>query len=200
MNTVIKEIPEEMRSEAVEIFAQAFMDDPLYLFAFPEVEQRRRLTKIMYEFVVYDMVSKLNLVLKGAFVENKLAGCMIYTTPDSNQWDDTMNEAIMKMREKANDKRIDIIGEYAMLKKYEPGVEYFYGNELAVRNEYRRHGIGKRLVESLIADCHNNPIAKGILIDTANINNVTLYEKWGWKLKASLDFYSIKVYSMWRNM
>jgi ribosomal protein S18 acetylase RimI-like enzyme len=199
LNCLIKEIPETKRSEAVDIFSRAFMDDPLYLFAFPELEQRRRLTRIMYEFVVYDMVPKLILELKGAFVESKLAGCMIYTTPDSKPWNDTMNETIMKMRETANDKRIDVIGEYAMMKKYEPGVEYFYGNELAVKTEYRRQGIGKKLVESLITDCHNNPAAKGILIDTANINNVTLYEKWGWELKASFDFYTIKVYAMWRN-
>jgi ribosomal protein S18 acetylase RimI-like enzyme len=198
MEIIIKEIREELKKKAVEIFTEAFIDDPLFILAFPESESRKRLTKIMYEFVVNDMVPELNLQMKGAFAENVLVGCMIYRTPESLQWNDKLNYEIDKMREKANDKRIDMIGEYARLEGYDPVDEHFYGNELAVGKKYRKSGIGKALCEYLILDCKKHPKAKGILIDTANENNIILYEKWGWVLKKTVKFYTIMKYFMWR--
>jgi GNAT superfamily N-acetyltransferase len=195
---IIKSIPEHLLPEAVEIYTQGFMDDPLFLFAFPEDEQRKRLTKVMYEFVVYDLVPKLNLTMKGAFIDDSLAGCIIYTTPDAREWNEDMNIAIQKMRDKANDERINIIGEYARLKKYEPGVPHFYGNEISVMKKYRKHGIGKSLAEDMINECASHATAKGIVIDTANPDNLSLYKKWGFALKATIDFYDIKSYAMWR--
>ena len=199
MEIIIKEIQGELIKNAIEIFTEAFIDDPLFMLAFPELESRKRLTKIMYEFVVNDMVPELNLKIKGAFAEDVLVGCMIYRTPESIQWNDKLNYAIEKMRKKADDIRIDKIGEYARLSGYEPGVVHFYGNELAVKNEYRKSGIGKELCKYLILDCINHPSAKGILVDTANENNIKLYEKWGWVLKKTVEFYSIKKYFMWRD-
>jgi ribosomal protein S18 acetylase RimI-like enzyme len=194
----IKDIPSSLYPEAVEIFTQGFSNDPLFLFAFPEEEQRKRLTKIMYEFVVYDLVPKLNLKLKGAFIDDIFAGCIIYTTPDARGWSDEMNDAIAKMQAKANDKRINLIGEYARLKKYDPAVPHFYGNEHSVKKEYRKHGIGKALAEYMINECESHPASWGIVIDTANPDNVPLYQKWGFVLKATIDFYDIKSYAMWR--
>jgi len=43
------------------------------------------------------------------------------------------------------------------------------------------------------------PEAKGIMIDTANENNVKLYEKWGWELKAEVKFYELKKYFLWKD-
>jgi GNAT superfamily N-acetyltransferase len=196
----IKDIPAWERTEAVGIFTEAFTDDPLFKFAFPETEEREKLTKLMYEFVVMDMVPELNLTIKGVYKENKLAGCIIYTTPKSDQWSNKMMGAVSKMREKADNPRINLIGEFAMLDKYEPGVKYCYGNELAVKKDYRRKGIADKLIKTMINDCKSYPEVKGILIDTANKENITLYEKWGWELKQTTDFYSIKKYFMWKEL
>ena len=201
----IKRLKIEYNQQAIEIFSAAFAEDPLFLFAFPEIELRKRLTKLMYEFVVNDMVTALNLTLNGYFIDNVLAGCCIYTTPESSGWNDKMNDSIMLMRKKANDacgdegaKRINLIGEYARLEGYAPGVEYFYGNELAVRNDFRKKGIGKGLTEFMWEECKAHPDANGVLLDTVNENNVKLYEKWGWELKKEVNFHTLKKYFMWR--
>ncbi|RPI19868.1 MAG: N-acetyltransferase [Ignavibacteriae bacterium] len=199
MEIVIKDIPADKINDAISIFAEAFFDDPLFVFAFSEDEIRKRQTRIMYEFVVNDMVPKLNLTLKGAFANNELAGVTIYTTPDSYEWGEQMIESITKMREKANDSRMNYIGEFARLGGYEPDGEYLYGNELAVSKNFRKHGIGRTLNKFLINECNKFPEAQGILIDTANENNVKLYEKWGWELKAAVDFYQIKKYFLWKD-
>ncbi len=197
MESLVKPLNKEHYIKAVNIFAEAFEDDPLFLFSFPGSEQRRRLTRIMYEFVVFDMVPNLNLVMKGALIDNSLAGCIIYSTPESHPWSERMKEPLLRMRKKANDERIDIIGEYARLPKYDPEALHFYGNELAVGRTFRKLGIGKKLNDTMVYDCKNHPEAKGIVIDTANENNVARYEKWGWELKASGNFYSIKYFVFW---
>ncbi len=198
MKIEIKKIPKEHITEAVDIFTGAFIDDPLFKFAFPELNQRKRLTKVMYEFVVYDMVPQLNLMMIGAYVDDILAGCEIYTTPEANEWDERMNVSLKKMRAKANDDAINLIGEYARLKKYDPGVVHFYGNEIAVKGEFRKKGIGKALADNMIKECKNHTTAQGIIIDTANENNIKLYEKWGWVLKGVYNFYTIKSFAFWR--
>lgn len=199
MNISIKKIEDNQINHAIDIFSEAFFGDPLFIFAFPEEEIRRKMTKIMYEFVVLEMVPRLNLKLIGAFFDDKLAGCTVFTTPESNEWNEQMMDAINIMREKANDKRINYIGEYSRVSAFEPEGEYFYGNELAVSKDFRKHGIGKTLNNYLFEECKKHPTAAGILIDTANKNNVKLYEKWGWELKATLDFYDIKKYFLWKN-
>lgn len=200
MNIQIADIGSDRTDEAIEVFTEAFAGDPLFMFAFPEEGTRKKQTRIMYEFVVLDMVSLLNLRLLGAFSDsNALTGCMIYSTPERKEWGKHMDSAILKMREKSNNSRIGLIGEFAMMEGYDPGKPLFYGNELAIRSEYRRQGIGKALTNYLICECKRHPAAEGILIDSANTNNVKLYEKWGWELKQARDFYSIKKYFMWRN-
>ena len=198
MEIILRNIPKERINEAINIFTEAFYDDPLFVFAFPEEEVRKIQTRIMYEFVVLDMVPKLNLSLKGAFINDELAGVTVYTTPESHEWGGQMMDALAKMREKANNGRMNIIGEFARLGGFEPDCIYFYGNELSVSKDFRKHGIGKALNKHLIDECKKHPTAKGILIDTANENNVKLYKKWGWELKAAADFYEIKKYFLWK--
>jgi ribosomal protein S18 acetylase RimI-like enzyme len=199
MTIKIDKIENELQTEAIELLYQAFVDDPLYKFIFPDEHKRTELTKSMYEFVVHEMVPGLNLTMKGAYTDkDNLLGCMIYTTLNSMDWNDKLTNAAIEMRKKANDKRMELIGEYASLcSEYRPEVKHFYGNELAVRKEYRNQGIAKLLVFNMIEDFQNNPDAEIIAIDTTNEENVLLYQKWGWKLNASFDFYDIKVYSMW---
>jgi hypothetical protein len=197
LKTVIKSLNPESFREAAEIYTEAFYLDPLFVFAFPGQEQRMRLTRVMYEFVVFDMVPILNLTIKGAFVNDKLAGCVIYTTPESSEWDEKMNEALDKMRVRANDEKINFIGEYARLEKFSPGVEHFYGNELAVGSGFRKRGIGKMLNDTMVEECKNHFSAKGIVIDTANENNVSTYLKWGWQLKKTGVFHNIKYFAFW---
>jgi GNAT superfamily N-acetyltransferase len=198
MNVEIRDIPEKLKNGAVDLFAEAFAGDPLFVFAFPDEDVRKIQTRVMYEFVVLTMVPMLNLAMKGAFDEECLAGCMIYSTPERKGWGENIIDALDRMRKKSNDERINLIGGFAVLEGFTPGVPYFYGNELAVKKEYRNKGIGKALCDFLTDECRRHPLAEGIAIDTANESNVKLYEKWGWELKAVKDFYTIKKYFMWK--
>jgi ribosomal protein S18 acetylase RimI-like enzyme len=195
---IIKNIFPEDHNEAISIFSEAFTDDPLFKFAFPEDNIRYDQTGIMYSFVVNDMVPVLKLKLVGSYENNELSGCMIYATPESFHWNEDMNTAVEKMRVASGDERISLIGEYATLSGFDPKVPNFYGNELAVKKEFRNRGIGKTLCKYLIDQCEQSPSAKGILLDTANSANISIYEKLGWELKKSVPFYDIKKHFLWR--
>ena len=97
-------------TEAAHIFSDAFSDDPLFVMAFPDENMRKIQTGVMYEFVVYEMVPRLNLKLAGLFDAGVLTGCMIYTTPESQEWNDDMNIVVEKMREISGNDRIRMIG------------------------------------------------------------------------------------------
>jgi ribosomal protein S18 acetylase RimI-like enzyme len=191
-------IQEKLQAGAVEIFTDAFSGDPLFKFAFPEFKQRKRLTKIMYEFVVYDMVPMLDLTIKGATENDELAGCIIYTSPDSIPWSDSMTGSLERMRAKASDEKINLIGQFAMLGGYKPKAPYLYVNELAVKKKFRRLGFGKALINNIIEISETHSAAKGILIDTAKENNLAIYEKFGWVLKSTIPFYDINKFFLWR--
>ncbi len=198
MEFEIVEIEEILRATAVEIFAGAFVNDPLFIFAFADKEQRLKLTRIMYEFVVYDMAPELNLAFKGVFSNTELAGCMIFSTPESAGWNDTMNDSLDRMRAKAADENINLIGEFAMLRGFRPDGEHFYGNELAVKEKFRGMGLGTALLKYLIDSSESHPGSRGILIDTANRHNIKLYEKHGWELRDKVPFYNMNKYFLWR--
>lgn len=183
---------------AIEIFADAFRDDPLFMMAFPESAERIRCTKIMYEFVVNSMVLILKLHILGAFESGGLVGCMIYSGTESKLWSDEMNNALDEMRTKANNASINLIGEFARVEGYEPAVRYIYGNELAVKYAFRGRGIGAELCNELVKICDEDMNAEGILIDTANGKNLKLYSSLGWELKQTLPFYDIMKYFLWR--
>lgn len=202
MNFSIKSVSSFHNEEAVKIFTAAFVSDPLHIFAFPEEIERERITKLVYELVVLSILPEMNLKMHGAFVDDKLAGALIYTTPESNHnWSDKLDFAVNEMRRKANNERIKFIGEYAMTSgKYRPEVPHFYLNELAVNPEMQGRGIGTKLMLSVEPECLKHPTAKGTALDTTNIRNVNLYKRLGYEVVQEFEFYELTGYSMFKSI
>ena len=87
---------------AIDIFTKAFANAPLFLYAFPELVKRKRLTRIMYEFVVFELVSVMKMCFKGIYKNKKLIGVCTYTISESNTtWTDKLDKAVINMRKKA---------------------------------------------------------------------------------------------------
>ncbi|MBN1633664.1 MAG: GNAT family N-acetyltransferase [Ignavibacteria bacterium] len=201
MNYKITKIPENLFSEAVNIYTNAFIDDPLHLFAFPDLNERIRITKLIYEFVVGHIVQVMNLSFIGIFVNNILAGVMTYTTPKSKIWSDELDNAVLKMRENAGNESVNLIGEFSGLTmKHRPKEPHYYLNDLAVAKEYRRRGYAKVLMEYAENECFLNPFTNVTALDTTNSYNARLYEKYGYYVNTEYDFMGIKCYSMYKKI
>ena len=202
MNLSITHLTPVHFESAVEIFTKAFVSDPLHIFAFPEEKEKERITKLVYELVVLSIVPEMNLKIRGAFVDDKLAGALIYTTPNSNnKWSDKLDNAVKDMRRKAENERIRFIGEYAMTSgKYKPKVPHFYLNELAVLPEMQGNGIGTKLMLSVESECIALPEILGMGLDTTNIRNANLYKRLGYEIVHEFEFYELRCYSMFKSI
>jgi hypothetical protein len=202
MKITLKNIESSYYKEAVKIFTKAFASDPLHLFAFPDAKERLRITKLVYELVILAIVPEMKLKIKGAFVDGRLKGAIIYTPPDRKfEWNEKMDKAVSVMRKKAKNENIRLIGEYAMTSgKLKPRKPHFYLNELAVLPEMQGNGIGTKLMLSVEPECRKHPAAVGLALDTTNIRNVNLYKKIGYKVRKEFDFYELKGYCMFKSI
>lgn len=186
----------------VKIFTDAFVNDTLFQFVFPEYNQRKRLTKIMYEFVVHELVPRMKLKLKGLCVNEKLVSVCTYTTPESKtQWTEKLDLAVKDMWEKAKDDSIRLIGEYSIKsRKFKIEEPYFYFNELAVTPKEQGKGYGKAMFEYIESQCRKHPTAKGIYLDTPNPENVKIYKHLGYKVIHKFKFYELIGYCMYKKI
>lgn len=187
---------------AIKIFSDAFSEDTLFRFAFPDKKQRRRLTKIMYEFVVCELVPMMKLKLNGLYVNNKLVSVCIYTTPDGKtEWTDELASAVNRMRNKANDDKIGLIGEYSMKsRKFKIVRPHFYFNELAVSPKQQGKGYGKMMFEYVESQCRKHSSAKSVWLDTPNPKNVMIYKHFGYSVKHRFKFRELTGYVMSREI
>jgi len=196
-NIQIKKIGKEDLAAAVEIFTEGFVDDPLHLNLFPEIKERERVTRCIYEMMVYDIVPGLNLQLNGLYFKNQIAGCLIYTRPDAKEWHEGMMEAVTEMRTKAGSPNIKYIGEYAMkTSALKPKETHFYLNELSVKKQFRRRGFARILIETAEKDAINFTGVKIIGLDTTNILNVEIYKKIGYNVFHEFNFMDLTGYVM----
>ena len=202
MNITINNINSSYFEKAIEIFTDAFVSDPLHKFAFPDEKERKKITGLIYELVILTIVPEMKLKIKGEFVNDKLAGAIIYTPPGSfSGWNDKLDKAVKKMRRKAKNEKIKLIGEYAMtIGKFKPKTPHFYLNELAVSPDMQGKGIGTKLMLSVEPECIAHLTAIGLALDTTNLRNVKLYKKIGYKVINKFDFYELKVYCMYKTI
>ena len=196
-NIIIKNITQEHYKEAIEIFTEGFSDDPLHIILFPDYKERVKVTRCIYEMMVYDIVPGLNLQLKGLFVNDVLSACLIYTRPDSFDWNDSLMEVVMRMRLKADNPKVNEIGEYAIkVGQIKPQEKHIYLNELSVKKLYRRKGFAKMLIENAEMDVDKFPEVQIIALDTTNTLNVEIYKKIGYNVSIVFHFSGLKCYLM----
>jgi GNAT superfamily N-acetyltransferase len=198
----IKNLNSSEYNSAIKALTDAFVNDTLFLFAFPDISQRKKLTKIMYGFVVKELVPGMKLKLKGLYVKEKLVSVCTYTTPESKTaWTGRLDKAVNKMWIKANDNSIRLIGEYSMKsRKFKIKEPHFYFNELAVSPKMQGKGYGKKMFEYIESKCLEHPTAKGIALDTPNPNNVKIYKHLGYKVLHKFKFYSLTGYTMYKKI
>lgn len=197
---MIKEIRKYDYPRAVEIYLECFTDDPLHILAFPELNERLRLTKLIYEFIVYKLVPEMKMKIYGYFEDSEPAGVITFSPHEPDRkWNDNLQNALDEMKVKANDKRINLIGEFAQLSgNIKLPFNYFYANELAVSREYRRKGIGRKLMERVESDALKSGI-NYIVLDTTSEDNFMLYKKWDYELFQIYFFKELKCYKMFKN-
>lgn len=182
---------------AIDVYTEAFSEDPLHILLFPELDERIRITKLFYEMMVNEFVHGLNLQLMGVYENNVLAAAIIYSRPDSYDWNDDMMKIVIEMRKKADNDNVSFVSEYTIkANEYKPQEKHFYINELAVGKNHRGKGYAKMLITCTENDAVNFPDVKLIGLDTSNPVNVEIYKKLGYTIFMEFPFYKLNGYVM----
>ncbi|HPS65277.1 MAG TPA: GNAT family N-acetyltransferase [Ignavibacteria bacterium] len=185
--------------KAVEIYTEGFSKDPLHLYAFPDERERIRITKIIYEFMVFDLVPLMKLKITGAYLNDELAGVLIYTPLEHGDWCGELNRAVENMRSRAANENVKFIGEYSMeAMRHHPKEPHYYMNELSVSEKFRGRGIGSALLLGAEDEARKNPLVRFVLLDTTNPKNVSTYQKIGYEVRKTYPFHTLTSYSMWK--
>lgn len=200
MSVTIRNIAPDLLDKAIDVYTRAFINDPLHLYAFFDLNRRINLTRLVYELVVKDIVPVMERKLIGAFISNELVGVGIYSTPESKQdWDESLNEAVKKMQEKANDDSIYIIGEYAsMCADFRPEKPHYYITDIAVRPDRQGKGIGGMIMKYIIDESEKHSDVDGIWLDTTNEKNMKWYKTMGFEVESEFFFHKLKCYTMYK--
>jgi ribosomal protein S18 acetylase RimI-like enzyme len=196
-NIIVKKITEEDFKAAIEIYTEAFTNDPLHVYLFPELEERIRITRLFYEMVVNEFVYGMNLQFRGVYENNKLAAALIYTRPDSTEWDEEMMNIVIEMRRAAKNDKVNFVSEYTMkASNFKPREKHFYLNELAVRKKHRGKGFARMLIAEAEYGAVNFPEVKIMGLDTSNKTNVDIYKRIGFSVYKEFPFRTLKGYVM----
>jgi GNAT superfamily N-acetyltransferase len=194
---MIKELNNSDLPNAVDIFTESFYDDPLHVYAFPDINERERLTRIMYEFIVYHLVPGMFMKLYGYFETSGLAGVIAFSpfNPD-RKWNDLLQSEADEMRARAKNDRINLIGDFSR----ESGnvklpFAYCYANELGVLKKYRGKGIGRKLLAFTETESLKTGI-NYIALDTVSEKNLELYYSWEYELFKEYMFQELKCYKI----
>jgi len=194
---LVKKITEEDFKAAIEVYTEAFTDDPLHVYLFPEFEERVRITKLFYEMVVNNFVYGLNLQIKGVYENNILAAVLIYSRPDSTDWNKDMMNVVIEMRREAKNEKVNYVSDYTLkANDFKPREKHFYLNELAVGKKHRGKGFARTLINEAEKDASNFPEVKIMGLDTSNKTNVDIYKKIGFEVYKEFPFRSLKGYVM----
>ena len=193
----VRKITDKDFDAAIEVYTEAFTEDPLHVYLFPEVEERERITRLFYEMMVNEFVYGLNLQFRGVYEDDILTAALMYTRPDSNEWSEDMMNIVMEMRSKAKNEKVNFVSEYTMkANNFKPREKHIYLNELATGKKHRGKGFARMLISSAVSDAANFPEAKIMGLDTSNKATVDIYRKIGFNIYKEFPFRGLKGYVM----
>ncbi len=194
----IKQLPVSDYKNAVKIFTDGFIEEPLHILAFPDIKTRIHCTKLVYELILFHLLPGLRMKAAGAYLDGRLVGVLDYTPPGNRaEWTPELESAVGDMRRKAGTPAINMIGEYARkVGAGRPAEPHFYLNDIAVMRTFRGKGIGRKLFEYVEKQCLRNSDTVCTALDASSIKNVELYKSWGYKIFKTIRFHSLTCYKM----
>jgi len=178
----IREIHEGEVDKAVETLVQAFYDDRLVCYMFPDSKFRKEFISWFYSRWI-QLLMKFNTV----FVENDIKGVAACVSPKlfphiplSYQIRAGLLGALPKLGLKNLWKPIRVYFDSQKRTKSEVKEPSWILDILGVQPEFQGKGIGSALVQHLISLSNRDKVPAYLI--THNENNVVFYEKNGFKL------------------
>lgn len=166
--------------QAKKVFALAMFNDDLHKYFFPDEKSRIQKLEHLYEFKLKTMI------FKTYRTSEKYEGFCIWEKPDEHQSAITWNDIVEGFSLVFHVGLCSLLrmARYqcwsSKLKKKLVSDPYWYLDTVAVSPDYQGKGFASKMIKPFLAEAN----AKGdkVYLETQNINNVPIYEKYGFKL------------------
>jgi ribosomal protein S18 acetylase RimI-like enzyme len=150
---------------------------------------------------MFDMNRLMRGAPRGLFVDGQLAACALLD-PYASPFASTVGGIVSALRFLPVAIALPF-GATAFLNAYTkrtraaaPQTPHGYLVMVGVLPQAQGRGFGRQLVEDAIGRTRTDPRATGIALDTENEANVRLYERWGFRRRASLDLGGVHAHCM----
>jgi ribosomal protein S18 acetylase RimI-like enzyme len=190
------------RAGFIEVMALAFARDPLFLKAFgARGEERWERSVTSFLSFMFDMNRLMRGAPRGLFVDGRLAACALLE-PRVSPFASAVGGIASALRFLPVAVALPwhatvFLNAYTKRTRAEaPRAPHGYLVMVGVLPQAQGGGFGRRMVEDAIRRTRADPGATGIALDTENEANVRLYERWGFRKRASLDLGGVDAHCM----
>ena len=183
LNDLFKIIPEYVKA-ACEVAGDAFQDDPIMVFAYPDEKERKEKSKYGF-YMLYNYGIKYGL----AYATSKnLEGITIWLPPGKvypSTWAMmryggfyTMRKVGLKM--KAMKRTITVFKFEEERHREHAPFDHWYFQNIAVKPEEQGKGYGGLLIRSLLKKVESDGLP--IYVETNTEKSVSIYQKYGFEI------------------
>jgi len=202
---MIRDLLPTERADFTALMYDAFKDDPLFRRVFnSDNAARNKHTARRFLSALFDMNIYLGGQPRGVFAGEKLLGCLLLepvaASPVAHVFQSIKSllrfvPVLVSMPPGAG----RFMNTYARLTKAAaPKAPHTYLTMIGVAPNAQGRGVGRQLIDAAIQITAQSPVATGIALDTENENNVALYQKWGFALRAKVVIDGMPAYCMFR--
>ena len=179
-------ISKDRLEEATDVLAKAFEDDPVinyFLFGHGDDYQEKLRELFRYQCLMY---AEMRLPIFGSVKNSEITGIACLSVPDKKKRPDSLIEVDKKFEQSMEQESFDRIKRYMNLnKKHTPSVPHHYLAALGVHPDFQGQGFGRLLLEKVFELSGYHGTSTGVFLETATIENVEMYEHFGYDLLAT---------------
>ncbi|WP_238188534.1 N-acetyltransferase [Paenibacillus sp. L3-i20] len=184
--------------------SEAFARDPLFLHLFGDSELDEKAKNSMVAFVsfMFDKSFLPNEEAWGIFESDNLLGTYLIEKPSVSKLQNIKGTLftvlyLIRLIPKISEKALSLLNTYMRITRpASPSLTHHYLIMIGVKPEVQGKGVGKSLLLHLLNKINMSDTSQGVALDTENIENVNLYQRFGFILKRETQINHVPVYCM----
>ena len=187
------------RNQAAEMLVEAFAEDPMYQYVFPDIDERRRaLRRLWSALLVY------NQVYGEIYTTPEVKGVACWLSPgktDVTWWRMlrtrlVLGRALMRFGRRERRRFLDILSFMEQVHKRQIDGPHWYLSVLGVEPSYQAQGIGSRLLAPVLSRSDDEGVP--CYLETVTEENVSFYSKRGFEVASQEEVHGLKIWTMLR--
>lgn len=185
--------------EATEVLAAAFLQDPLMDFIFgADLNVRRAGVRAMLGTTCRIRL-ELGEPLVGIESNGRLAAVACIASPSKQPWPASLEAAWEEFEGLIGQEAAARLGRYGALhERHDMTEPHHYLVALGVHPDFKGEGFGGKLMDHAVSLAEADPDSIGLCLDTENTVNLSFYQHFGLKVKASEWLDDLQVFFLFR--